>query len=199
MGLRYKAPIGPRRSLNSIGPRPRAVGVRSKQLGVSSAAGRTWAVPRSPQGVGGEDGIGDHVGGDLKWFIMNGFARCRGAGGNLGERVLGKIPKTDLGQGDRQSHFRGEAQDLLNRRAGCAFQDQLHEQPESDFLTMEIGVSAGRHGQAIVDGVGRRQAGGFKAQAGKQSVRLDQSFSAGVTTLVSTARSAPVPSSSRVL
>ena len=67
------------------------VGARSKQPGVSSAAGRPWAVPRSPQGVGGEDGIGDHVGGDLKWFIMNGFARRRGAGGNLGERVLGKI------------------------------------------------------------------------------------------------------------
>ena len=76
------------------------VGVRSKQPGVSSAAGRTWAVPRSPQGVGGEDGIGDHVGGDLERFIMNGFARRRGAGGNLGEMAL-----IDAGPRRRELYF----------------------------------------------------------------------------------------------
>ena len=32
----------------------------------------------------------------------------------------------------------------------------------------------GCHGQAVVHGVGRRQAGGLEAQAGEQGVRLDQ-------------------------
>ena len=41
---------------------------------------------------------------------------------------------------------------------GGALHDQLYDQPERDFLTVDKVMGAGRHGQAIVHGVGCRQA-----------------------------------------
>ena len=110
------------------------------------------------------------------WIVSPGAVARRAI---WSSRSPGKFGKSDLGQGDRQADFRREAENLLDRGAGRAFEHQLHEQTEGDLLAVEIGVRAGCDGQAVVHGVGRRQAGGFEAQAREQGVCLDQPLERG--------------------
>jgi hypothetical protein len=63
----------------------------------------------APQGVGGEEGVGDHIRDHLERFVVDGLSGGCGTAGNLAEQVAGEAGTTGLDQGESRQRISQEA------------------------------------------------------------------------------------------
>lgn len=127
-------------------------------------------------GVGGLHGGQDALRGDLVRLVVDGLALRTGPFRRQQKPLVRHLAKADLGQRRRQPHRLAEAVDLVQHRRRPVGQDQQRQRAEGDLLAVPVVVRFLQHGQAVVDGVCRRQPAALEAQPAQQCVGLDDAL-----------------------